>query len=109
MQTFWHKYIVDAAEPRGWGNQIRAEPGLLVTYLHKRRYGDSNGLQFVPHAGASIGTIPTNGATCVFAAVPSARFAREVRGHPLAAYRRWIREVSPAVDARLEEARQLDD
>ena len=59
VQSFWHKYVVDAPEPRGWGNQIRAEPGVLVTYLHKRRYGDSNGLQFVPHAGASIGTIMT--------------------------------------------------
>lgn len=59
VQSFWHKYVVDAPEPRGWGNQIRAEPGVLVTYLHKRRYGDSNGLQFVPHAGASVGTIMT--------------------------------------------------
>lgn len=59
VQTFWHDYVVDAAEPRGWGNQIRGEPGVLLTYLHKRRYGDSNGLQFVPHAGASIGTIMT--------------------------------------------------
>lgn len=59
VQTFWHKYVVDAAEPRGWGNQIRAEPGLLVTYLHKRRYGDSEGLQLVPHAGVTVGTIMT--------------------------------------------------
>jgi lipid A 3-O-deacylase len=34
VQTFWHKYIVDAPEPNGWGNQIRAEPGVLLTYLH---------------------------------------------------------------------------
>ena len=59
VQTFWHDYVVDAAEPKGWGNQIRAEPGILLTYLHKRRYGDSNGIQFVPHAGLSIGTIMT--------------------------------------------------
>lgn len=59
VQTFWHDYIVDAPQPQGWGNQIRAEPGILLTYLHKRRYGDSNGIQFVPHAGLSIGTIMT--------------------------------------------------
>jgi len=59
VQTFWHEYVVDAAEPKGWGNQIRAEPGILLTYVHKRRYGDSNGIQFVPHAGLSIGTIMT--------------------------------------------------
>jgi hypothetical protein len=58
VQTAWHN-LVDAAEPRGWGNQIRTEPGFLLTYLHKRRYGDSSGLQLVPHIGASIGTIAT--------------------------------------------------
>lgn len=59
VQTFWHEYVVDAAEPKGWGNQIRAEPGILLTYVHKRRYGDSNGIQLVPHAGLSVGTIMT--------------------------------------------------
>lgn len=59
VQTFWHDYIVDAPQPQGWANQIRAEPGILLTYVHKRRYGDSNGLQLVPHAGLSIGTIMT--------------------------------------------------
>jgi hypothetical protein len=59
VQTFWHDYIVDAPEPQGWGNQIRAEPGLMLTYVHKRRYGPSTGVQFVPHVGASIGNIMT--------------------------------------------------
>lgn len=59
VQTFWHQYVVDAPEPKGWGNQIRAEPGVLLTYLHKRRYGPSSGIQIVPHAGASIGSIMT--------------------------------------------------
>ena len=58
-QTFWHEYIVDAPEPKGWGNQIRAEPGILLTYMHKRRYGHSSGIQIVPHAGLSVGTIMT--------------------------------------------------
>jgi hypothetical protein len=58
-QTFWHQYVVDAPEPKGWGNQIRGEPGLLITYLHKRRYGNSNGVQFVAHGGGSVGTIMT--------------------------------------------------
>jgi len=59
VQTFWHQYIVDAPEPNGWANQIRSEPGFLVSYLHKRRFGDRSGVQVVPHAGASIGTIMT--------------------------------------------------
>lgn len=58
VQKFWHD-LVNAAEPKGWDNQIRGEPGFMISYLHKRRYGDSNGLQFVPHAGATLGTIMT--------------------------------------------------
>ncbi len=58
VQTFWHD-LVNAAEPKGWDNQIPGEPGFMISYLHKRRYGDSNGLQFVPHAGATLGTILT--------------------------------------------------
>ena len=58
-------------------------------------------------AGASIGAIPTNqGATCVFASVPSERFRSEVQGDASSAYRRMIREVSPLFDARLAQARQ---
>lgn len=58
VQSAWHQ-LVDAPEPMGWGNQIRAEPGLLMTYLHKRRYGESSGVQLIPHAGFSVGTIAT--------------------------------------------------
>jgi len=60
VQTFWHEQVVDAPTPRGWGNQIRAEPGILITYVHKRRYGDADGLQLIPHAGFSTGTIMTH-------------------------------------------------
>jgi len=59
IQTFWHEQIVDAPTPQGWGNQIKAEPGVLMTYVHKRRYGPSSGVQLVPHMGASVGTIMT--------------------------------------------------
>ena len=58
VQTFWHQ-LVDAPRPQGWDNQIKGEPGFLITYLHKRRLGNRSGLQLVPHAGASIGTIIT--------------------------------------------------
>ncbi|RPJ45268.1 MAG: lipid A deacylase LpxR family protein [Betaproteobacteria bacterium] len=58
VQKFWHD-LINAAEPKGWDNQIRGEPGFMISYLHKRRYGDSNGLQFVPHAGVTLGTIMT--------------------------------------------------
>ena len=59
--------------------------------------------------GASIGAIPTNdGATCVFASVPSAGFRSLVQGAAGRAYRRVIREVSPAFDARLAAGRQVE-
>jgi flavin-dependent dehydrogenase len=60
-------------------------------------------------AGASIGAIPTNdGATCVFASMPSGRFRSEIQGDASSAYRRVIREVSTEFDGRLDEARQVE-
>ena len=60
-------------------------------------------------AGASLGAIPTNsGATCLFVAVPSARFRDELHGDASLVYRRLIREVSPALDARLHEASRVE-
>jgi flavin-dependent dehydrogenase len=59
-------------------------------------------------SNASIGAIPTNGGTCVFASTPSARFREVVRGDAAAAYRRLLREISPAFASRLDEGRQLE-
>ena len=60
-------------------------------------------------ASASIGAIPTNdGATCVFASIPSRRFRREVGGDAASAYRRLVRLASTAFDARLDGARQVE-
>jgi flavin-dependent dehydrogenase len=59
--------------------------------------------------GASMGAIPTNdGATCVFASIPSGRFRHEIRGDATSAYRRLVRLASTAFDARLDEARQVE-
>ena len=63
--------------------------------------------RFLTHA--SIGAIPTNdGATCVFASVPSGRFRDEIQGNAPRAYRRLIRDVSAVFDARLDGARQVE-
>jgi flavin-dependent dehydrogenase len=63
--------------------------------------------RFLP--GASIGAIPTNdGATCVFASMPSGRFRDEIQGNAPRAYRRLIRTVSAPFDARLDAARQVE-
>jgi flavin-dependent dehydrogenase len=46
--------------------------------------------------GASFGAIPTNdGATCLFASVPSGRFRGEIGGDAASAYRRMIRQRRP--------------
>lgn len=58
VQTQWHK-LVDADRPLGWDNQLRNEPGVLLAYMEKWRYGPSTGLQFVPHFGASAGNVMT--------------------------------------------------
>jgi flavin-dependent dehydrogenase len=58
---------------------------------------------------AGVGVIPTNdGACCVFVAVPSQRFRDEVRGDALAAYRRFIRNAIPELDARFAAARRVE-
>lgn len=58
VQTQWHR-LVDAPKPRGWSNQLRSEPGFLLSYLHKRRIGNRNGIELVPHAGVTVGTVMT--------------------------------------------------
>jgi flavin-dependent dehydrogenase len=61
------------------------------------------------HTDASIGAIPTNdGATCVFASIPAERFREEVRGDAASAYRRLVRLASTSLDARLDDARQVE-
>jgi flavin-dependent dehydrogenase len=58
---------------------------------------------------ASMGAIPTNNnATCVFVAVPSARFPHELRDDPASTYRRLLHDVAPLVHARLDEARMVE-
>ncbi|HTD90356.1 MAG TPA: lipid A deacylase LpxR family protein, partial [Burkholderiales bacterium] len=54
----WHK-LVDADPPQGWDNQLHNEPGVLVAYLQKWRYGAATGLQAVPHFGVTVGNVMT--------------------------------------------------
>ncbi len=57
VQTQWHK-LIGAPEPRGWANQLPAEPGLMVGYLKKWKFGNDT-LDIIPHAGATVGTVQT--------------------------------------------------
>ncbi|MBI4205174.1 MAG: lipid A deacylase LpxR family protein [Betaproteobacteria bacterium] len=58
VQTAWHE-LVGADRPQGWSNQIRNEPGVLLAYLEKWRFGVTNGVEVVPHFGASVGNVMT--------------------------------------------------
>lgn len=55
VQKNWHR-LIGVKQPKGWDNQLPNEPGLLVSYLQKRRFGDANA-DVVVHGGASVGTI----------------------------------------------------
>lgn len=64
IQKFIHKNISDSPAPRGWGNQLRTEPGLMLSWerrwpelYHFETLGWSGG--FAPDAGATIGNIYT--------------------------------------------------
>jgi lipid A 3-O-deacylase len=58
VQTAVHEAI-DSDHPRGWHNQLRNEPGLMLTYMEKWRFGPQTGVQLVPHFGASMGNVMT--------------------------------------------------
>jgi len=57
VQSKWHS-LIGTQQPQGWGNQTPGEPGFLVSYLQKRKYGTRH-IEFVPHAGVTLGTVMT--------------------------------------------------
>jgi menaquinone-9 beta-reductase len=86
--------------------EARHSTGVLYTYWLGL---DGDAYLWGYRNDASIGLIPTNdGATCVFVAVPFARFRDEPGGPAPAAYRRFIRNAFPALDLQLREARPIE-
>ncbi|MDE1153392.1 MAG: lipid A deacylase LpxR family protein [Micavibrio sp.] len=64
VQTFVHENISDSPTPRGWGNQLSNEPGLMLSWQRRwpERYGfDAMGLStgVEPHFGVTLGNIYT--------------------------------------------------
>ena len=57
VQTEWHK-LIGVDQPQGWANQIPNQPGVLVAYLDKRKFG-SRHFEVVPHFGGSVGNVMT--------------------------------------------------
>ena len=57
VQTTWHRFV-GVQRPLGWSNQLPNEPALMLSYPHKRRYGNDT-IDIVPHAGVTVGTVMT--------------------------------------------------
>lgn len=57
VQRTWHR-LIGVQQPLGWDNQLPNEPAFMVSYLHKRRFGNAS-FDVVPHVGASLGTVMT--------------------------------------------------
>jgi flavin-dependent dehydrogenase len=68
----------------------------------------ADGYEWHYNSAASVGTIPTNSATCVFLSIPSSDFARDVRGNATTAYERLMAAHFPAFAARLDGARRVE-
>ena len=59
VQRWWHRELGIRA-PQGWPNQLRDEPGLVVSYQERHRpWGRRDIVDFVPHAGVTLGNVHT--------------------------------------------------
>jgi flavin-dependent dehydrogenase len=84
----------------------RHATGSLYTYCQGL---PNDGYSWMFRPGSFVGAIPTNdGATCVVVSVSASRFRTEVRGDAASAYRRLLKDASPALAARLESARRME-
>jgi lipid A 3-O-deacylase len=63
-QKFVHR-VIGSPQPKGWNNQLKNEPGIVLTYERKWRgmYEASPfgaGVDFTPHIGVNLGNINTD-------------------------------------------------
>jgi len=63
IQRGWHR-LIDGEDPKGWDNQLKDEPGIVLTYQRQWRYDLRNsigrfGFDVLPTLGASLGNIRT--------------------------------------------------
>lgn len=63
-QSFIHKYVSNSPTPRGWGNQLKNEPGLMLAWERRwpanfsfRPFGLYAGAE--PHFGVTLGNVYT--------------------------------------------------
>ena len=62
-QTWWHA-LGGWVIPQGWHNQLKSEPGIDLKYDRQWKFSRTPpeagwGLEFIPHAGVSLGTVQT--------------------------------------------------
>jgi hypothetical protein len=70
-QNDFHQFL-GVSEFRGWTDQLRDEPGFMITYERKWRFGkeisDSGlGVDIIPEAGVTLGNVMTYGQASVLA------------------------------------------
>jgi len=66
VQTLWHRWF-GFQHPYGWGNQLKNEPGIVLTYERAWRHAGPAGFLgldwgMTPHAGISLGNVLTQAA-----------------------------------------------
>ena len=64
-QTWWHA-LGGWVLPQGWHHQLKSEPGLVLKFDRQWKFspaapGAGWGLEFIPHAGVSLGNVQTFG------------------------------------------------
>lgn len=69
VQNEWHR-LIGARPINGWRNQIKDEPGVMLTYVRKQRawqhFGVAGlGVDVTPHAGVALGNVMTHAAVGV--------------------------------------------
>jgi hypothetical protein len=72
VQTKWHR-LIGITTPKGWGTQLKTEPGIALFYersfrkfyelpLHDVIPIENLGVDFTPHIGGALGNVFTHGA-----------------------------------------------
>lgn len=82
VQSFVHEHISNSPTPRGWDNQLKNEPGIMLSW--QRRWPERYGIEgpmglsvgVEPHLGATVGNIYTyaNGGLSLRLSPASGRF-----------------------------------
>jgi hypothetical protein len=64
-QKWWHN-VIDVRQPRGWDNQLKNEPGFILSYESQSRVAhwhimEGLAIDVTPHGGVSLGNVLTYG------------------------------------------------